>query len=161
VLDSFPTTNLRLTSLYMYLNLTHQDVKWTSISNEIINNLIEKCNIPECTFEIRVTREYRGSKDLLKLLDRLDIKYLGGLDEILRSASFSGRILIEKIFIEFIERDLVEGGPFSCSYWFSTNDIIMLLVLDSRSHCIRKNPELIKDLTIAFGMDLVMNVILK
>lgn len=161
VLESFPTTNLRLTSLYMYLNLTHQDVKWTRISNGIINNLIEKCNIPECTFNICVTREYRGSKDLLKLLDRLDIKYLGELDEILRNASFSGRILIEKVFIEFIERDLAEGGPISSSYWFSTNDIIMLLVLDSRSHCILENPDLIEDLNIAFGMDLVMKVMLK
>ena len=161
VLESFPTTNLRLTSLYMYLNLTHQDVKWTCISNEIINNLIEKCNIPECTFDISVTREYRGSKDLLKLLDRLDIRDLGGLDEILRSASYSGRTIIEKVFINFIERDLLEGGPLSCCYWFSTYDIIMLLVLDSRSHCIRENPELLKDLTIAFGMDLVMNAILE
>ena len=74
------TTNLRLTSLYMYLNLTHRDVKSTCISNEIINNLIEKCNIPQCTFDISVTREYRGSKDLLKLLDRLDIRDLGGID---------------------------------------------------------------------------------
>jgi hypothetical protein len=164
VLDSFPTTNLKLTSLYMYLNLTHQDVKWTNISNEIIYNLIEKCNIPECTFDIGVTRVYRGSKDLLKLLNRLDIKYIGGLDEILQNASFSGRNLIEKVFIEFIERDLrdlVEGGPFSCTYWFSTYDIIMLLVLDSRSHRIRENPGLIKDLTIAFGMDLVMKVLFR
>ena len=161
VLESFPTTNLRLSSLFMYLNLTRQDVKWTIISNEIINNLIKKCNAPECSFDISVTREYRGSINLLKLLDCLGIKYLGELDEILISASYSGRTIIEKVFLEFIECHLIKGGPVNCSYWFSTYDIIMLLVLDSRSHCIRENPELLKDLTIAFGMDFVMKIILK
>jgi hypothetical protein len=159
VKDSLPTSELKLTSMYMYFKLTKQEVRWTNIGNEIITRLVKTCEPPTLQINISVTREFSTAKSLLSLLQRTGVSDIKEFDELLKDASKWGNKLIEKLYIAFLEGLLNRMDFGSAEYYFSPYHIMMVFVLYAKKDIVEKNPAIMKNLLIPFDRNMLLKII--
>jgi hypothetical protein len=156
IIDQLPTTNLTLVSLSSYFKLTKQDIKWASIANHIISQLVEYCTRPMLTFYISVDDFQYDAKRLLDNLLLLKVNYIYELDEILQSAIYWGEVAIRGIFIEVFEDFLRDRTTGTFDYSYSPYDIIALIVLYARRYMFNENPEILEDISIPFDRAMIL-----
>jgi hypothetical protein len=135
---------LNIISINTYLNITNVDIQWMDIANSILSDLIA-ISIPKTVMPIKINsyveKTFEHSQSILCAANITGVKDLYELDDVIKSASSFGEIVLKKIYKIHLN-NLLKGFSFGTSErWFNSYDNLAVLILYAKRDVFREHPD--------------------